>query len=84
MQKYSSSDKIPVENEPIYTKLKELLLIKQREETDLNRDIADLREARNNLKMKLEQLQLKSQTANNEWYAKYKSFINIIQPSQTI
>ena len=84
LQKYSSSDKIPVENEPIYTKLKELLLIKQREETDLNRDIADLREARNNLKMKLEQLQLKSQTANNEWYAKYKSFINIIQPSQTI
>ena len=61
-----------------------MLLIKQREETDLNRDIADLREARNNLKMKLEQLQLKSQTANNEWYAKYKSFINIIQPSQTI
>lgn len=84
LQKYSMNDDILVENVSIYTTLKKLLLEKQREESNLNHDISDLREFRNSLKMELEQLQLKSQTANSEWYAKYKSYINIVQPSQTI
>ncbi len=84
LEKYSSNNNIPIENVSIYTKLKELLLEKQNEESNFNQDILDLRESRNNLKMRLEQLQLQSQVANNEWYAKYKNIINIVQPSQTI
>lgn len=75
---------LKIDEEPMYKAICEELLEKQKEMESLQIQIQDLREQRNNLKTLLEERQLSSQDKNNEWYLKYKEFIHIVKPSQTI
>ena len=75
---------LKIDEEPMYKAICEELLEKQKEMESLQIQIQDLREQRNNLKTQLEERQLSSQDKNNEWYLKYKEFIHIVKPSQTI
>ena len=75
---------LKIDEEPMYKAICEELLEKQKEMDSLQIQIQDLREQRNNLKTQLEERQLSSQDKNNEWYLKYKEFIHIVKPSQTI
>lgn len=75
---------LKIDEEPMYKAICEELLEKQKDMESLQNQIQDLREQRNNLKAQLEERQLSFQDKNNEWYLKYKEFIHIVKPSQTI
>lgn len=39
---------------------------------------------RNSLKETLDSIQLRAESQNNDWYAKYKEFFEIVNPVETV
>lgn len=73
-----------VEEHQFYLEVCERLDSMQFDEETAKNEIQKIREKRNTLKAELEDRQLKSQDLNNDWYAKYRMLIEVVQPSKTI